>query len=61
MSTSAAYFVFPSLVYRVNIVAFDFLGHGESPRPHQPELYTVNEVTTSTKVNAAIASYLSAI
>ena len=30
---------------RVNIVAFDFLGHGESPRPHQSELYTANEVS----------------
>ena len=30
--------------FRVNVVAFDFLGHGESPHPHQPDLYTANEV-----------------
>ena len=29
----------------MNIVAFDFLGHGESPHPHQSELYTANEVS----------------
>ena len=29
---------------RINIVAFDFLGHGDSPRPNQPELYTADEV-----------------
>ena len=29
----------------MNVVAFDFLGHGESPRPHQSELYTANEVS----------------
>lgn len=30
---------------RINIVAFDFLGHGDSPRPNQPELYTADEVS----------------
>lgn len=29
---------------RINVVAFDFLGHGDSPRPNQPELYTADEV-----------------
>lgn len=27
----------------VNVVAFDFLGHGDSPNPNRPELYTENE------------------
>ena len=31
-------------MHRINIVAFDFLGHGDSPRPNQPELYTADEV-----------------
>ena len=30
--------------HRVNVVAFDFLGHGDSPSPNQPELYTIDEV-----------------
>ena len=30
--------------YRVDIIALDFLGHGDSPRPNQPELYTADEV-----------------
>ena len=32
-------------MHRINIVAFDFLGHGDSPRPNQPELYTADEVS----------------
>lgn len=39
------YSVINKICYSVNIVAFDFLGHGESPRPNQPELYTAEEVS----------------
>ena len=27
-----------------DVVAFDFLGHGDSPAPNTPALYTANEV-----------------
>ena len=30
--------------YRADVVAFDFLGHGDSPSPDQPNLYTEDEV-----------------
>lgn len=40
---------------RVNIVAFDFLGHGDSPKPDQPDLYTANEVShVSALLNAML-------
>ena len=37
-------FFFISLC-RVNVVAFDFLGHGESPHINDPKLYTADQVS----------------
>ena len=33
-----------SVFYRADVVAFDFLGHGDSPSPNQSNLYTEKEV-----------------
>lgn len=30
---------------RENVVALDFLGHGDSPKPDRPDLYTADEVS----------------
>ena len=39
------YTVFLCLSYSANVVSFDFLGHGDSPAPNNPELYTADEVS----------------
>ena len=38
-----------SLSLRVNVVAFDFLGHGDSPSPDQPGLYTIDQVCVAVR------------
>lgn len=38
-----------------NVVALDFLGHGESPSPHQPALYTVDEVVIDTCLEGMVS------
>ena len=36
-----------SLICSMNVVAFDFLGHGDSPRIHNSALYTADEVSNA--------------
>ena len=46
-----------------NVVALDFLGHGGSPSPNQPRLYTVNEVDLAIAIKSVhcFTSFISAL
>ena len=36
--------MFCYILIRADIVAVDYLGHGDSPSPNEPNLYTADEV-----------------
>ena len=44
------------LSLRVNVVAFDFLGHGDSPSPNQPELYTIDQVCVAVRCHGMMCA-----
>ena len=37
-----------------NVVALDFLGHGDSPAPNEPRLYTADEVGINSEESISI-------